>query len=185
VTMSGSTIFMMLVVGAMTAVAVVVAARLEPGWKKRCAASYARNRTALFAGTLREGVHALPAAAMEVRIGEQRARLLAVYDDGATAFLLCGPRASATIWTPKEPRMDEKQRRFRDAIAAQGDGVAVPAGGSLPAVGTAVAHWRRGDTLLAGPPVPLVEVREGRHALSGAWEVWGSLSRSWRLWMDS
>ena len=77
--------------------------------------------------------------------------------------------------------MKEKQRRFRDAT--QGDGVGVPAGGSLPAVGTAVAHWRHGDALLAGAPVPLDDVRNGRHALSGAWEVWDSLSRSWQWWL--
>jgi hypothetical protein len=182
--LSGSTIFVMLVVVAMTAVAVYGALLLEPRAKKRSAASYVRNRAALFAGTLREGMHALPAAAMEVRIGEGRAGLLAVYDDGATAFLQWGPRASGRIWTSKEPRMDEKQRRFRDAIATHGEGVAVVAGGPLPTIGTVVGHWRRADALVAGAPVPLDDVRNGRHALSGAWEVWGSLSRSWQWWLD-
>ena len=119
VEMSGSTIFMGLVVAAMIALAMFVSARLEPGWKKRCAATHARNRAAFFAGTLREDKRAVPAAAMEVRVVEERARLLAVYDDGVTAFLQWGPRASAALWTPKEPRLDEKQRRFVDAIAKE------------------------------------------------------------------
>ena len=171
--MSLSGILLLLVVGVVIALAWFADDWLNPPHRRD--AFYAEHRAALLVGTVRQGISALPAAAMEIRRGEHRADLLAVYDDGTIVHLRRGPRTSIRMSTPNDQRMGEKQQRFRDAIAAEGEAFDASAATAAPPVGTAVAYWRRGDSLRAGAPAPLEDVQGGRHALSRAWEAWDPL----------